>query len=271
MHAVEEKSLSLSSLSSNFLQILSLTSSFGKLMEEGRQEEERREGRVIESEEEGKREKSVKLLAGIYIYITRFGKGSFDESANALYMAARLKSRELFELSHEEKKDIEEKGREMVEWNFLRVLIFDCPAASLTISPFESRLMHLLDSIDSSHSFMVSGHEMKGEEGRRKGGEKYVKSILIIKQMFIPHMASKGRKHLEKTLEGVLLDGGEGIVLRRFNSIYCGGRSNLLYKLKVMGRRETRGEKEEKEVGGRANSHIFLDDPRSRSAACFDR
>eukprot|EP00026_Physarum_polycephalum_P003058 Phypoly_transcript_03067.p1 GENE.Phypoly_transcript_03067~~Phypoly_transcript_03067.p1 ORF type:complete len:822 (+),score=139.06 Phypoly_transcript_03067:68-2533(+) len=133
------------------------------------------------------------------------GKGSFDEAAKAVYLASRVKARELFELTQEEKRDIEGKAREMSEWNFLRILIFDCPAPALADLPFQARLTELLAVINSSHPFLV----------------------------FIPHFLSKSRKHLESTLEGILQDGGEGIVLRKVNSTYIPGRSDMMYKLKM--------------------------------------
>lgn len=52
-------------------------------------------------------------------------------------------------------------------------------------------------------------------------------------QLLAPRVESKSKLHLSKMLEGIIKDGGEGVILRMHHSVYEHGRSNLLWKLKV--------------------------------------
>lgn len=47
-------------------------------------------------------------------------------------------------------------------------------------------------------------------------------------------MENKGKENIQKKVQGIIDDGGEGIILRKHSSLYERGRTQNLVKLKVI-------------------------------------
>lgn len=66
----------------------------------------------------------------------------------------------------------------------------------------------------------------------------------------VPRIKCKDNNHLSQLVQGVIEEGGEGVILRKANSLYTPGRSRSLVKLKVG-------------KGGEGNNHkiirLFID------------
>ena len=85
-------------------------------------------------------------------------------------------------------------------WKEVGYFVFDLPASEL---PFEKRMEQL-------ESIRLPSHVHKVE-----------------------HFKCTGKNHLEKFLEEIMTEGGEGVMARKPNSRYIAGRTSNLLKIKV--------------------------------------
>eukprot|EP00026_Physarum_polycephalum_P000538 Phypoly_transcript_00539.p1 GENE.Phypoly_transcript_00539~~Phypoly_transcript_00539.p1 ORF type:complete len:959 (+),score=132.38 Phypoly_transcript_00539:57-2933(+) len=95
---------------------------------------------------------------------------------------------------------------EMVCWDLLRLVSFDAPSEPIQHLPFENRYADLLAKIDFQHPFTI----------------------------VVPRIKCKSNEHLSQFVQGVIDAGGEGVILRKMNSLYEHGRSRSLVKLKTV-------------------------------------
>jgi DNA ligase-1 len=100
---------------------------------------------------------------------------------------------------------------DLINFQFLRVVTFDVPPAEALNLGFEKRFRFLLKLIPSNHPFMNAA-------GR---------------------MLCRSHRQLTLAIQEITQDGGEGVILRKPQSLYENGRSPYLLKLKA-----TRGDKE---------------------------
>jgi DNA ligase-1 len=94
------------------------------------------------------------------------------------------------------------KANDEEPWKKVKYCVFDCPQL---LVPFERRI-GVLNSLQDSlpeHVHIVS------------------------------HTQCRGIDHFNAYLQRIVEDGGEGVVLRKPNSMYESGRSDTLYKCKV--------------------------------------
>eukprot|EP00026_Physarum_polycephalum_P003969 Phypoly_transcript_03986.p1 GENE.Phypoly_transcript_03986~~Phypoly_transcript_03986.p1 ORF type:complete len:741 (+),score=114.71 Phypoly_transcript_03986:43-2265(+) len=87
-------------------------------------------------------------------------------------------------------------------WTHLRVVIFDAPKPAS--APFEKRYSAIL-AIPPAHPCIV----------------------------LAPRILCKSPRQLHKSMAHVMKDGGEGVILRKINSVYAPGRSKFLWKIKA--------------------------------------
>eukprot|EP00026_Physarum_polycephalum_P001864 Phypoly_transcript_01867.p1 GENE.Phypoly_transcript_01867~~Phypoly_transcript_01867.p1 ORF type:complete len:897 (+),score=81.10 Phypoly_transcript_01867:37-2727(+) len=113
----------------------------------------------------------------------------------------------------QKKKKKKVVSSEFVEWHMLRYTAFDIVPSSMDDMemPFEERYGALLDTVPEDHAFVIPSF-----------------------RIFCSH-----KKQLVKTLKKIVRKGGEGLILRKPNSLYERGKSSSLLKLKV-----ARGDKE---------------------------
>eukprot|EP00026_Physarum_polycephalum_P001040 Phypoly_transcript_01041.p1 GENE.Phypoly_transcript_01041~~Phypoly_transcript_01041.p1 ORF type:complete len:1163 (+),score=140.56 Phypoly_transcript_01041:229-3717(+) len=107
----------------------------------------------------------------------------------------------------------------------LRIVAFDQPAPDQQKLPFEKRYGALLLGTPNHHSFVI----------------------------IATRLICTARKLLSHSLKDIILDGGEGLILRKPKSLYVPGRSDDLFKLKA-----TRGDKEALVVGADKNGSFQL-------------
>eukprot|EP00026_Physarum_polycephalum_P002518 Phypoly_transcript_02525.p1 GENE.Phypoly_transcript_02525~~Phypoly_transcript_02525.p1 ORF type:complete len:833 (+),score=92.99 Phypoly_transcript_02525:54-2552(+) len=124
-----------------------------------------------------------------------------------------------------EAQTLANNGLDMFNSAFLRVVGFDDPAPGTRTQPFEERYQNILYAISPAHPFFT----------------------LAMRMLILDH------KHLMAALKQVLEEGGEGLVLRKPNSIYEPGRSPSLLKLKA-----SRGDREGLVTGFKQNSVTLL-------------
>eukprot|EP00026_Physarum_polycephalum_P002682 Phypoly_transcript_02690.p1 GENE.Phypoly_transcript_02690~~Phypoly_transcript_02690.p1 ORF type:complete len:880 (+),score=98.16 Phypoly_transcript_02690:33-2672(+) len=93
------------------------------------------------------------------------------------------------------------------DWQFCRIVVFDAPLAQPG-TPFEQRYASLLPILKPKHPFLILATR-----------------ILI-----------KSSKKLSEFTTLILIDGGEGTILRKCQSFYENGRSTSLIKIKAYGR-----------------------------------
>eukprot|EP00026_Physarum_polycephalum_P003756 Phypoly_transcript_03770.p1 GENE.Phypoly_transcript_03770~~Phypoly_transcript_03770.p1 ORF type:complete len:759 (+),score=109.95 Phypoly_transcript_03770:66-2279(+) len=98
-----------------------------------------------------------------------------------------------------------------IDFQFLRVLTFDVPPAEAINMPFEKRFRFLLKLIPLFHAFITAASRI----------------------------LCKNQKQLTLAIREITQDGGEGVILRKPQSLYENGRSPYLLKLKA-----TRGDRE---------------------------
>eukprot|EP00026_Physarum_polycephalum_P001631 Phypoly_transcript_01633.p1 GENE.Phypoly_transcript_01633~~Phypoly_transcript_01633.p1 ORF type:complete len:1064 (+),score=132.57 Phypoly_transcript_01633:31-3192(+) len=91
-----------------------------------------------------------------------------------------------------------------VNWEFLRMISFDDPSRVSRKSPFEDRYAHILD-IPTTHPFNIVA----------------------------TRVLCQTQNHLAVAVQAVIDHSGEGIILRKRNSVYKHGRTHLLIKLKA--------------------------------------
>ena len=89
------------------------------------------------------------------------------------------------------------------EWKNIKYMVFDLPMVK---EPFEIRY-NLLKNIVT------------------KNNSEYLK--------LVKHVKIKSKKHLQEFQEDILEKGGEGVMIRKDNSMYHNGRSSQLLKLKT--------------------------------------
>ena len=88
------------------------------------------------------------------------------------------------------------------QWNTITYQVFDVPNAKGEFMDRYKELVQLCDGIDSPH----------------------VK--------YLEHVKCKGREHLDEFMEEVTSDEGEGVMLRKADSLYQRSRSSTLLKVK---------------------------------------
>jgi len=88
------------------------------------------------------------------------------------------------------------------EWQSIRYMLFDLPALDAPFSERARRLQHLTRDMGTAHVQMVEQIEVTRHD------------------------------HLMRLMQQVVSDGGEGLMLHRASSLYRGGRSDDLIKLK---------------------------------------
>jgi len=92
-----------------------------------------------------------------------------------------------------------------IKWPFARYAVFDCPSPQLPDMKFEARYTKLL-SIKKDHAHMLPCTRLR----------------------------CKSRSHMKNYLNNVIHNKGEGIMLRKPNTVYDRGRSYSLFKAKNM-------------------------------------
>eukprot|EP00026_Physarum_polycephalum_P001094 Phypoly_transcript_01095.p1 GENE.Phypoly_transcript_01095~~Phypoly_transcript_01095.p1 ORF type:complete len:1190 (+),score=164.67 Phypoly_transcript_01095:101-3670(+) len=93
-----------------------------------------------------------------------------------------------------------------LDWAFARLVIFDNPLPSASLMIFEDRYSSILQpTADDLGLFIVS-----------------------------PRVICESKFHVSKALQHILQDGGEGVILRKTNSLLEHGRSGALIKIKTM-------------------------------------
>eukprot|EP00026_Physarum_polycephalum_P002145 Phypoly_transcript_02149.p1 GENE.Phypoly_transcript_02149~~Phypoly_transcript_02149.p1 ORF type:complete len:898 (+),score=87.49 Phypoly_transcript_02149:121-2814(+) len=95
---------------------------------------------------------------------------------------------------------------DFVYWHTLRLVNFDVPSYNMHAKPFEERYSLLLSHISPTNPLLV-----------------------IAKRVMC-----RGREHLSKTVQGIIDEGGEGVILRIIGSFYLPGRNSALVKLKTV-------------------------------------
>jgi len=92
-------------------------------------------------------------------------------------------------------------------WNLLRMVAFDVPSRGMQKErvPFESRYSHLLNNVEREHPFIFVA----------------------------PRVTRNHAAHMETYARAITAGGGEGVILRKPQSLYENGRSHLLLKYKT--------------------------------------
>jgi hypothetical protein len=130
------------------------------------------------------------------------------------------------------------------------MIFFDSPSVDLRQRPFEERYYFLLSNTVPDHAFAVS-------VGSQYSFFYSILSYFILLYSFynilstlfycyfnfnfnfnftkivVPRVMSENNAHLSSTVQGIIEDGGEGVILRKIGSIYEHGRSPSLLKIKV--------------------------------------
>jgi DNA ligase-1 len=94
---------------------------------------------------------------------------------------------------------------DFIQWHSLRMLSFDNPVRSKQSKVFEQRYRTLLDSVSHDHPF----------------------------SMVVSRVKCTNLAHVSKAVQSIIDEEGEGIILRKCNSVYEHGRSHNLIKLKA--------------------------------------
>lgn len=107
---------------------------------------------------------------------------------------------------------------------------FDVPSIDFHNQPFEDRYSALLENISHTHPFSVCLFFYSSIF--------YYSSFLVCLsyyiQLVVPRVRLKNDKQVNYFLQNIINDGGEGVVVRKVNSIYEHGRTPSLLKLKVI-------------------------------------
>jgi hypothetical protein len=105
--------------------------------------------------------------------------------------------------------------------------------------PFEKRYLSILSLFPVCHPTIVSttqlncAIEQKTNVKQNKRIYKQLRFILIIVNIIAPRFLCTSSTLLTHSLQQVIEDGGEGIILRKPQSHYLPGRSVCLLKIKV--------------------------------------
>eukprot|EP00026_Physarum_polycephalum_P004386 Phypoly_transcript_04404.p1 GENE.Phypoly_transcript_04404~~Phypoly_transcript_04404.p1 ORF type:complete len:567 (+),score=64.08 Phypoly_transcript_04404:352-2052(+) len=97
------------------------------------------------------------------------------------------------------------KSVDLIVWDSLRFIAFDCPAVRFQPFPFELRYKKILDNLPSDHPFLI----------------------------IAPRFLLQSTSDLAPLATKIIADGGEGVTLRQVHSVHKSGRSNLLLKFKL--------------------------------------
>lgn len=114
---------------------------------------------------------------------------------------------------------------ENLKWEFLRFIIFDVPDPLINSQPYEIRFSSLLQNYTSIDGPIISCTIH------------YLYFILFLfDYVYIP-AANKicvSKQHLKIFTKFILNNGGEGTVIRQPKSFYQRGKTNTMYKVKVI-------------------------------------
>jgi hypothetical protein len=125
------------------------------------------------------------------------------------------------------------KSEPTQDWQYVKYLVFDAPKQELddgSPAPFEERLEHIKSVVGP-------------------GKTKYARAV--------GHRACKGQQDLEDCLRKVEAAGGEGLMLRKPNSLYEWKRSSTLLKVKTFSDEEAVVISVEKGKAGSKNAQVM--------------
>ena len=112
-----------------------------------------------------------------------------------------------------------------------RVVAFDNPDPRVENLPFEKRYAQIGQAVLPDHPFLVSSN-LHSHTLSLSHIQCFVLMILLF-QMVSSRVRVRDKHHLFAATRVILRDGGEGVILRRPNSLYERGRSTSLIKFKV--------------------------------------